>query len=400
MFLHLLIFLSVNFYDNIQHYFTYLLLKFFKYYTIHNEVVWSDFMPYEKKKKFIVDILFFAIIAAICVFTVKYALKWIMPFVVAFVVSAFITPFANRISKDFKVGKKFSACFAAFLFYAIAVGLVVLIGFGLYAALRNLFYDLPYIYESNIAPTIASAMVWIEDFLIKLDPSLSSSMQDITADFSQNLGSMVSGISVGAVGWLSSYITSVQFFIAAVFISVIATFFIASDYENIRAFIIRQIPEKWHLFLKDVRIYSLNTLGKYLKSYALIMTITFCELTVALWLLGVKNFAIIALIIAFFDIVPVCGSGGVLIPWAVFSLVQGRFAFGIGMLIVYAIITVIRQIIEPKIVGDQVGLPAVVTLMAMFLGARFMGVFGLFAFPITLVILKNLNDNGRIKLFK
>ena len=130
------------------------------------------------------------------------------------------------------------------------------------------------------------------------------------------------------------------------------------------------------------------------------MTITFCELTVALWLLGAENFVVIALIIAAFDIIPVCGSGGVLIPWAVFSLVQGRFAFGAGMLIVYIIITVIRQIIEPKIVGDQVGLPPVITLMAMFLGVRFMGVFGLFAFPVALVILKNLNDNGYIRLFK
>ena len=83
-----------------------------------------------------------------------------------------------------------------------------------------------------------------------------------------------------------------------------------------------------------------------------------------------------------------------------FSLVQGRYAFGTGMLILYAIITVIRQIIEPKIVGDQVGLPPVVTLMAMFLGVRFMGVIGLFLFPMILVILKNLNDSGRIKLFR
>ena len=89
-----------------------------------------------------------------------------------------------------------------------------------------------------------------------------------------------------------------------------------------------------------------------------------------------------------------------LIPWAVFSLVQGRYAFGIGMLVVYAIITVVRQIIEPKIVGDQIGLPPVVTLMAMFLGVRFMGVAGLFIFPVVLVIIKSLNDNGRIKLFK
>ena len=189
-------------------------------------------------------------------------------------------------------------------------------------------------------------------------------------------------------------------FIVAVLISVISTFFISSDYENIVAFIIRQLPEHYQGMLKDIKEYTVSTLGQYGKSYLLIMTITFCELSVGLWLLGVENFAIIALITAVFDIIPVCGSGGVLIPWSIFSLVQGRFPFGVGMLIVYAIISVIRQVIEPKIIGEQVGLPAVVTLMAMFLGVKFMGVAGIFVFPIALVIIKRLNDSGKIKFFK
>ena len=357
-------------------------------------------MPYEKKKKFIVDILFYAIIAALAVFTVKYLLNWILPFVVAFAVSAMVAPVADRVSADFRINRKFTACFFAFVFYCITAGLVFLIGLGLYTALKNLFYDLPLIYETSIEPTISSFILWIQQFLTGIDPDLGNAVSTGTSDFFENFGSTVSGISVTAIGWLSAYIAKIPYFVASAFIAVIATFFIVSDYRNIRAFIVRQIAEKWHIFLEYIRSHCLKTLGKYVKSYAVIMTITFCELTVALWLLGAENFVVIALIIAAFDIIPVCGSGGVLIPWAVFSLVQGRFAFGAGMLIVYIIITVIRQIIEPKIVGDQVGLPPVVTLMAMFLGVRFMGVFGLFAFPVALVILKNLNDNGYIKLFK
>lgn len=357
-------------------------------------------MSYEKKKKFIVNIIFYTIIAAICIFAVKYVLKWIMPFVVAFAVSAIINPFAVKVSRDFNVNKRFAACFSAFLFYSVGVGIIILAGFGIYAALRNLFYDLPQIYSESIEPALTSAGSFIQSTIAAFDPAVSAAFEDFMANFFANAAGLISSISVSALSWMSSYITEIPFFVAAVLISIVATFFIASDYDNIKAFIARQIPERWHLFLTDVKEHSLVTLGKYFKSYALIMTITFGELTLALWLLGVENFAIIALVTAVFDIIPVCGSGGVLIPWAIFALVDGRFAFGIGMLTVYAIITVIRQIIEPKIVGDQVGLPPVVTLMAMFLGVRFMGVFGLFAFPIALVILKNLNDSGKIKLFK
>ncbi len=357
-------------------------------------------MNYEKKKKFIVNIIFYTIMAVIAFVTVKYVAVWIMPFIIAFCVAAVINPVATNISRSMKVNKKFSACFCSFLFYAIGVGLIVLVGFGLYKALKNWFFDLPQIFENNIEPFLASVFTFMQNTLAGLDPDLGDSLSEFASQFVSNAGSVISGISVGAISWLSSYVTKIPFFVVGVLISVIATFFISSDYENIKAFIVRQIPEKWHRILNDIKTYGISTLGQYGKSYLLIMTITFCELCLALWLLGVKNFAIIALIIAVFDIIPVCGSGGVLIPWSVFSIIQGKLAFGIGMLVVYATITVIRQIIEPKIIGEQVGLPPVVTLMAMFLGARFMGVFGLFAFPITLVILKRLNDNGRIRLFK
>ena len=357
-------------------------------------------MSYDKKKKFIIDIIFYGIIAAMVFLTAKYAVSWILPFIIAFAVSAVIQPFSAKVSADFSVNRRFAACFSAFLFYGFAIGIIALSGFGIYGALKKLFYNLPFIYEESIVPALVEITVSAEKLLAGIDPSLSTAVQDFTQSFAENFGSTVSEISVGAIGWLSSYITKIPYFVAAVFISVIATFFISADYDRIKAFIVKQIPEKWHLFLADVREYGVKTLGRYFKSYALIMFITFCELCLALWLLGVKNFAVIAAVTAVFDIIPVCGSGGVLIPWAVFPLVQGRYAFGIGMLVVYAIITVVRQIIEPKIVGDQIGLPPVVTLMAMFVGVRIIGVLGLFIFPVILVILKSLNDNGKIKLFK
>lgn len=357
-------------------------------------------MSYEGKKKFIVNVTFFVVVAAIAIFTVKYVLGWVMPFVVAFAVAAILQPFAKKVSTHLKANKKVAALFCTTLFYAAAVGIFVLAGFGIYTALKNWLVDLPQIYSENIVPAMSAVLQWLQNTLDSFNPELAQSVNEFADQFFANFGGVVSDISGSAIGHLSSYVTKVPFFVVGILISVIATFFISLDYENITAFIVRQIPQKWHTILADIKVYGISTLGKYGKSYLLIMTITFCELCLALWLLGVENFAIIALIIAVFDIIPVCGSGGVLIPWSVISLVQGRFAFGIGMLIVYAIITVIRQIIEPKIIGDQVGLHPVVTLMAMFLGARFMGVFGLFAFPITLVILKQLNANGKINIFK
>ena len=130
------------------------------------------------------------------------------------------------------------------------------------------------------------------------------------------------------------------------------------------------------------------------------MSITFFELSLGLSLIGIKNAVLIAFCIAVFDILPVLGTGGIMIPWVILEAVQGNLALAVKLLAVYLIITVVRNIIEPKIVGSQLGLHPVVTLSSMFVGAQLFGVVGLFGFPILLSLLKNLNDTGTIRLFR
>jgi predicted PurR-regulated permease PerM len=115
---------------------------------------------------------------------------------------------------------------------------------------------------------------------------------------------------------------------------------------------------------------------------------------------GQQNVFLLALLIALLDILPIVGTGTVLLPWALISFITGDFASGICLLVIYAVITVIRQFIEPKIVGDQVGLHPVATLIAMIVGTRLFGAIGLFGLPISLAIIKDLNDHGKIHVFK
>ena len=108
---------------------------------------------------------------------------------------------------------------------------------------------------------------------------------------------------------------------------------------------------------------------------------------------------VIAILTAIIDIVPVLGTGTVLIPWAVISLLNGNYPMAIGLIVMYACITVIRQIIEPKLVAAQLGIPAFLTIVSMFIGSQIFGVLGIFILPITIVMLKLLNDEGIIHIF-
>ena len=132
----------------------------------------------------------------------------------------------------------------------------------------------------------------------------------------------------------------------------------------------------------------------------MIITITFIELSIGLSIVRVENAITIALLIACVDILPVLGTGGIVIPWIFIELFKGNIPLAIGLTIIYVTITVVRNIIEPKIVGQQVGLHPIIMLVCIFIGARLFGFLGIFALPIMVIILKNLNDTGKIKILK
>ena len=133
---------------------------------------------------------------------------------------------------------------------------------------------------------------------------------------------------------------------------------------------------------------------KYLKQFVLILFITFMEVFIGLVFIGFENAAVIAALIAVFDILPIVGSGMVLLPWTVFTLIQGDIKRGIGLLLLYLFVVIARQVIEPRIVSKRVGLHPLSTLLFMWLGLKLFGGVGMLALPICVLILKDLHESG------
>ena len=130
------------------------------------------------------------------------------------------------------------------------------------------------------------------------------------------------------------------------------------------------------------------------------MTITFFELYLGVSLLKIPAAPILALLVAVVDILPVLGTGTVLIPWGLVLLILGNTFLGVGILVLYLVITVVRQTLEPKIIGSQVGLHPIVTLLCIYAGAQLIGVVGIFAFPVIATVIKKLNDEGTIHVIR
>lgn len=184
-------------------------------------------------------------------------------------------------------------------------------------------------------------------------------------------------------------------------ICLIATVFIAVDFDKIKTFIRRNLPERPLRMVRDVRDSFLGIVWQFIKSYFIIFCITTTEITVGLLLIGVNRPVLVAVLIAIFDAFPIVGSGMILLPWTILTLISGEVWRGLGLGILYAVVVIARQIIEPKIVGKHVGLRPIVTLICMYAGTRlFGGLIGLFGLPITAAILVDLNDSGILHLFK
>ena len=205
---------------------------------------------------------------------------------------------------------------------------------------------------------------------------------------------------------LSGTVGKIPSVIIAFVVFLISTVFISSDYDKIKLFFVHQLSETTVFKVTTAWRLGVSSLKKMIKAYVIIICVTAFELTVGLYVLkfiGVFEnpyIVIIAFIIALIDIIPVLGTGTVLIPWSVISFITGNIGMGIGLLVIYAIVFVIRQIIEPKLVAGQVGLPPIVTIIAMYVGSKTLGILGFFILPFIVILIKVFNDAGLIRVFK
>ena len=199
---------------------------------------------------------------------------------------------------------------------------------------------------------------------------------------------------------LTNFAGSVPNGVISFFFTILSSFFFSFDYRKITNFLMRQLSDKSKHLLLSIKSYITGSASSMLIAYMKLMLLTFIELTIGLSLLKIDNAIIIAFLIALFDLLPVFGTGGIMIPWIIYVFFVKQTKLAVGLLIVYLIITLIRNVVEPKIVGKQLGMHPLLMLLCMYLGARLFGFLGIFLMPMLLIIVINLNDNGLIHLYK
>ena len=349
-------------------------------------------MTRERMTQFLIKFAYAAVILGLIFAGFKYVLPLLMPFLLAFVFSVLLRTPAAFLSRKLKISQRLvSAILVTLLFILLAV-LALLLGSELLTFARTAVSR----FNTVIMPAVEQLTELASRWTKRLDPNVVTVMDEMLNSVLLSLRSKIADISTRVVTGIMSAVPSS---LLNVVFTIVATYFISLDFGFLRWAIARRIKEEDYTKITASLTYSKATLGRFLRSYVLIMGITFLEQAIGLTILGVDSSILIAMAIAVFDMLPVVGSGTIMLPWAVVSLATEDYKLGVGLLVLYVIITVIRQIIEPRIVGDHVGLHPLLTLVCMFVGLRVFGGMGLLGLPILCAVLVGLERDGVITLF-
>lgn len=385
----------------------------------------------ERRREVIINVIYYTMLLAFFYLFCKYALWLFLPIIISFIVAIILQKPVRAIARKTPIKKGPASVICVLLLLVVGVSLIFLIGLKAINYLKDFANYLAGLFD-NTQTLVDNIQNWCLGVSAKLPDSVSNLLTKNITEIFSNLNTYLSadeaqaiaettgntasagtsGLSI-ALSWIKTPLISVlstakqiPSVLASFLISLVASCFLTADYDRISAFLANQLSTKRRSDVERAKHLLKTSFLKMVKAYCIIILITFSEMFIGLSvlrLIGVYKSAyiiIIAAATALVDIVPVLGTGTVVIPWALYSLITGNIGLAIGLGVLYAVITVLRQIIEPKLVAGQLGLPPFVTIIGMFIGLKLFGVLGMLIMPIVIIMLKLLNDEEIIHLWK
>ena len=351
-----------------------------------------------RRKHFIINAVYITILIIIAGIIFLSA-RFIMPFWIALFLAAIMQPLTRFLGRKIHIKKKHLATLVWFFFYLIIGSMVVWIFMEVSYLLDEVFLNLPSYYDS----TIKSALHSLGDFLknmfsvipAQFRPNLDMMQTAITSATQQ----FVSNISQKGMVLAGSFFSGIPSGFLSSLITILLSFFISTQYDEVISFIKCQLPEKARGSVSEIKQLITSSLYKYLKSTVILMFITMAELMIGFLVIGISNPIGLAVGIALFDALPVFGTGTIMIPWAVMELINGNYTLAAEVFVVYCIIDIMRNILEPKIIGTQFEMNPIVALITVYLGYQLFGIIGMVVLLITVYILLTFHRVGKIKLY-
>ena len=312
----------------------------------------------------------------------RFLLKYLTPFVIGGAIAWLVQKPAKFISGKTRIKRKLAAAGLALAVFLLAAGLCVFAVIKISSGI------------SNFAGEVSGYAEEISAFFEKIKKSTEAFFSDMPAEFSALADSFFKKASDTMISAVTGFVSDSAAYIAgrmpgillSCIVSAVAACYIAADFPSLIRFARGVIGPRVYGNIRKVKEIFVTSVFKLGKGYAILMLMTFAELLAGFYLLGIKHALLLAALTAVIDILPVLGTGTVLVPWAAVLFILGDIGTAGGIIVLYAVITVIRNFAEPRIIGGQMGINPLFTLLAMFIGIKLFGVAGIFLLPVALIV--------------
>lgn len=348
---------------------------------------------YQQNIRLIVNILVYVAIVLLCIFLLPKIIIMFMPFVIGWLISCIANPPVMFLERKLNIKRKAGTFVVIVAVIAAVVGIIYLIGSILVNQMWGFIREMPDIW-SNLQSDFAGLGNLINKGFVKLSPkwiTALNSIGEVIKDTVTNIAGNMEGETFEGIGSMVGSITNA---IIAIIMTMLSSYFFIADRDYMIKITRKIVPEgirsKYDMFYNSIR----QAVGGYFKAQFRIEVWIYLLILIGLTILQVKYAFLIALLIAILDFLPFFGSGAVFLPWAIIRLIGGDYIHAIGFLVIWGVGQFVRQIIQPKIMGDSIGVAPIPTLFLLLFGYRVAGVAGmLLAVPIGIIVI-NMNDAG------
>lgn len=321
------------------------------------------------------------------------SLPYLWPFLLGMVFAALMRPLVDLFAKGFAKCKKPRA---------IATLLAMVVVYGIILLLLVIFLQQIIVEGQKLANNVPSVLGWVQrtlkewverflpDQLEAQQEVLNAQIDQITAAIMGYLQGFVSKVTPAVASGAWTTVTRIPHSILFVVMTIMSSYYFASDGARIKQFLVRQLPKGVMNRAEALQTNIGHALLQQIKAQIWVSLTIMVALVIGFFVFDIEYALLLGVVIGFLDVLPIIGAGTFLIPWALFNLFAGNFPMGIKLVVMYLLVIVIRQIVEPRIVGKKLGLYPLVSMLSMYVGLKTMGFLGLIIAPVAANICKGV----------
>ncbi|WP_166245158.1 sporulation integral membrane protein YtvI [Paenibacillus turpanensis] len=350
---------------------------------------------YRKYYKTAIDIALIALTVYLIMLTFSFVYKIAAPILLAFLIYYMIEPTARFLNRR-GIKKSIASAIAILFFLLIIVGAFIAAGIIFINQIDKLQVMIPK-YAETLQIELTRGLAYIQTQIEALPPDMTADLTAKLQEYVSTLTSWGSKAATFVLGWLFAMLTSFSTFLVNLVIAVILAYFLSIEIDYWKKTASDKTPKTFKTAFTFLRENVLKGIFGYLKAQLKLITLTFIVIFAALLILRVDNAFSISLLSAIFDVLPLLGVSTVFVPWIIYLFVTGKVTLGIWLTVLLGIVILVRQIMEPKITGDTLGVSAFTMLSFMVISLSLFGVAGLILSPVLIILMKALYEQGYLK---